>query len=74
MAQIVSQGEVSGETVRERLIEVEDFEEAVALDGVQVAVRERAHVRRGLADRAVLPEGVSEYVAFACSKYLLLAR
>ena len=65
MPEIVGEDEIAGERVGERLVKVEDLEELVALDRVEIAVGQGAHVSRALAYRAVLPEAVAEYVAFA---------
>lgn len=67
MPQVVGEREVARERVGEGLVEVEHLQQAVALDGVQVAVGERAHVGGRLPHRVVLPERVAEHVALACT-------
>jgi len=48
------------------VVEFEDVQQLVAPDDVQVAVGQRADVRRRLAHRRLLAELVAEHVAFAC--------
>lgn len=69
MPQVVSERQVAREGVGEGLVEVQHLEQAVALDGVQVAVGERTHVGGRLPHGAVLPERVAEHVALACSTH-----
>lgn len=66
MAQVVCEGKVAREAVRERLIEVEHLEQPVPLDGVQVAVGEGAHVGSGLPDSTIFPKRVPEHVTLTC--------
>jgi len=47
---------------------MEDFEERFALDDVQVAVGQRADIRRRLTHRHLLPEHVAEHVATTYSR------
>lgn len=65
MPQIVRQHQIARKTVCERLIEIEDLKQLVALDRMKIAIGERSHVSRRLADRRVLPELVAEHVALA---------
>lgn len=69
MSEVVREGQVARERVREGVVEIENFEEAIALDDVQVAVGECANVRRRLTQHSLPPELVSEHVAFACNTH-----
>lgn len=65
MSKVVGEREVARKRVGEGMVELQHFQKTVTFDRVQVAVRQRAHVRRGLAVRALLPEVVTKHVAFA---------
>ena len=64
--QVVGERQVPREGVGERVVEVEHLHQPVALHDVQVAVRERAHVRHRLADGRLAPKLVPEHVPSAC--------
>jgi len=51
------------------VVEIEHLQQLIALDDVQVAVGQSAHVRCRLADRRVLAELVAEHVSFACPRH-----
>lgn len=70
MPQVVRQHQIPREAVGERLIKVQHFQQLVALDGVQVAIGERTHVGRRLADRRVLPELVPKHITLALGRVL----
>lgn len=65
MTEVVREDEIPCERVREGLIEVENLEKPISLDGVQIAVGESSYVSRALTDRRVLPETVAEDVTLA---------
>ena len=65
VSEIVGEHHVARERVGEGVIEGEHLEQIAALDQVQVAVGESAHVGGRLADGGLLPEEVAEHVALA---------
>ena len=67
MSEVVRELYIAREGERERLVEVEHFEQLVPLDHVQVAVGKCSHVGRRLNDGRLLPELIAEYVAFTFS-------
>jgi len=64
VSEVVGELYVARERERERLVEVEYFEQLVPLDHVQVAVSQRAHVGCRLYNSRLLPELVAKHVAF----------
>lgn len=65
--EVVREYEIPRKRVRERLVEVQHFQQPVPLDGVQVAVGQRPDVRRRLSQSGVLPERIAENVALTCN-------
>lgn len=69
MAQVVSQYQVSGEGVRERLVKVQYLQQPVPFDGMQIAISERPDIRRALTDRWIRPEAVAENVTLSQNRH-----
>ena len=63
LAEVIGERHVAREGVTERAVELEHFEQVVALDDVQVAVGECAHGGGRLRESAVPPEVVAKHVA-----------
>ena len=68
VSEVVREHQVPGERVGEGVVEVEHLQQLVPLNGVQVAVGERAHVGSRLSDGRILPEGVAEHVPLTCER------
>jgi len=66
MSEVVGEREIARERVGERVIEIEHLQQIVPLDDVQVAVGQRAHVRRRLAHCCLVAKLVTEHVSLAC--------
>ncbi len=66
VAQVERHLQVVGEGLGELRIELQHLEQVIAHDLVQVAVGERAHVTRRLADRGVDARVLAEDVVLAC--------
>lgn len=54
--------EVLGELLGELRVHLEDVQQVVAVDLMQVAVRQRTHAARGLADRRVQAHVLPEHI------------
>lgn len=65
VSQIESDLQVARECLREFRIHVQRLQKIVAVDFVQVAVRQRSHVTLGLTDSFVKARMLAEHVVFA---------
>lgn len=65
LPQVVGEEQISGEVVGEGRVELQHLLQGVALDDVQVAVGESAHVGAGLSQSHLLPEDVAKHVSLA---------
>lgn len=62
MSEVVGEHKISGEGVGKGVVEVQNFQEFLPLDGVQVAVGESPDVGCTLAYGGVLPEGIAKHI------------
>lgn len=65
LPQVVGEEQIPGEVVGEGRVELQHLLQGVALDDVEVAVGESAHVGAGLSEGHLLPEDVAKHVSLA---------
>lgn len=68
LPQVVCQQQVAGEVVGEGRVELQNLLQGIALDDMEVTVRQGSYVSAGLGEGHFLPEHVAKYVPLPWSK------